>query len=83
MKPHVKPGGAKPQGEPFCDRPKTDWVWAWTLADCLNHFDGVPRLVHVLDTTTTVAAVWHHLTFEMKAKLDNEFAMYDLRTGRI
>jgi hypothetical protein len=72
----------KPCGEPLCVRPKGGWIWAWTLADCIQHFGWVPRLFHMLDPTSTVAAVWHHLVLEWRRKLDDEFTYYDLRSGR-
>ena len=78
MKPHVKPCGVKPQGEPFCVRPETDWVWVWTVADCVRHFGWVPGLFHVLDPTPTVAAVWHHLLPPWQSRLDHEFVLYDI-----
>lgn len=78
-----KPCGIRPHGEPFCVRPESDWVWAWTLAECIQHFDWVPRIFHVLDPNSKVAAVWHHLLFEWQSRLDDEFVYYDLRTGRV
>jgi hypothetical protein len=77
------PAAIKPHGEPFCVRPENDWVWHWTIAECVQHFEYVPRLFMLIDVASKVAAVWHHLTLEMQSKLDHEFVLYDLRTGRV
>ena len=42
MKCYTKPAAIKPHGESFCVRPEADWVWNWTLAECMEHFDVVP-----------------------------------------
>lgn len=82
MKCYTKPAAIKPHGESLCVRPESDWVWNWTVAECMEHFDVVPLIFRLLDPTSKVAAVWHHLTYGMQSKLDHEFVFYDLRTSR-
>jgi hypothetical protein len=59
-------------------RPRTDWIWHWTIGDVIEHFFYCPHLFRLLDPGETVADYWQALTVEMQRQLEGAFVLYDI-----
>jgi hypothetical protein len=77
-------GGCWPRPvQPECVPNESHWTRHWTVGDALKHFERVPAVLHSLEAGSKLASIWHYLTLGMQSQLEQEFAVYDWRSGRV